>query len=182
MKKFSLIIVLVFIIASLCACDETSISSDSNTKDMYADLLKEKAVTSPDFNYTHRDIDNNGTEELLIIENTTLTIYTSNSTVTKVGSHNFETGTYQLFYSENKSFPGLITLTVGGGMNHFGYITIKNNTLDIEKIYDEDYSGILTNSKDKIISYSENTELINEIQKAYQNNLMINLNSYKTKN
>ena len=178
MKKLLSAITIVAVIMSLCSCNNKT-SSDKN---LYDSFLSENYNDYPDLYYAYHDIDGNGTDELLISDNTTLTVYTVKNYVTEIGTHDFLTGTFQLFYSNNKDYPGIICFTAGGGMNHFSYIAVKDGALNIEKIYDEDYSGILTDSENKIIPYSENENLIKEIQKSYQNNLKIQFKAYKVKN
>ena len=174
MKKLLSVITIVAVLMALCSCNNKT-SSDKN---LYDSFLSENYNDSPDSYYAYHDIDGNGTDELLISDNTTLTVYTVKNYVTEIGTHDFSTGTFQFFYSNNKDYPGIICFTAGGGMNRFSYITVKDGILNIEKIYDEDYSGILTDSENKIIPYSENDELINEIQKAYHTNLKLDFLPY----
>lgn len=191
MKKIVYLLAVFAMLFSVVGCNNDIIPKNSNNlktekslnepisiEDKYIRFLSDNYKDAVNLNYTYRDIDNNGTEELLIIENTTLTVYTASPSVTKIGMHDFITGTYQLLYSENKTFPGLIVLTVGGGTNHFDYITIQKNALSIKKIYDEDYSGISGSSDDKITLHSDNKELINAAQNAYKNNLRLNFFPY----
>lgn len=119
-----------------------------------------------------KDLDNNGIPELIISKNgTSITIYTLNSKIIEAGKHNFETGTARLFYSDNPSYPGIFFYFAGGGMNHHGYISIRNNKLIYEELWNEDYSGIskeLKISRKRIEELSSDRSLINESRKVYK--------------
>lgn len=54
-------------------------------------------------------------------------------------------------------------------MNHFGYMTIKNDEVYLEEIWSEDYSGISDNNN-KIIEISDNKKIIKESKKLYEDN------------
>ena len=121
--------------------------------------------------YFIKDIDNNGTEELIIHQNTGIEIYTHGDSVKKVGTHDFITGTVQFYHINNKKYPGIVFVTIGGGKEHFGYIAITNGVLTFQQIFDNDFAMISGKKED--VFYTDNEELIALSKKAYQEDCYI---------
>lgn len=141
-------------------------SKDTSTVKSYDELLEELKKSEKDIHYTYKDIDGNGTDELLIHENTALTVYTLENGVKMVGQYDFVTGTLRLLYSDDPNFPGIFYFTVGGGKDHYGYLTIKDDSLNFEKLWEYEYSA----DPVKIYEISPNKELIEQSKAAYDNN------------
>lgn len=102
-----------------------------------------------------------------------ITVYTIDDTVVEVGDHNLVTGTTRLLFSDNPSYPGIFSLFVSGGLEHYGYITIKDKNLIYEELWNEDYSGVsneLGLERERIEEISGNKQLIEESRKAYEEN------------
>ena len=128
----------------------------------YADFLN-GYVTDTSVLYFTKDIDGNGTEELIVDQNTAMEVYTYQGTVKKVGAHDFITGTLLLHHTKDNKYPGIVYVTVGGGKNHFGYITITDGALRVIQAFDESY-GIDSGTTE----YTEDKDLIAAAKKAYQ--------------
>ena len=137
--------------------------------------LYDNKSSNEELDFSTKDLDNNGIPELVIAKHgVNITVYTFNDTaVVEVGNHNFETGTTRLFFSDNSSYPGIFFYFVDGGLDHYGYITIKENKLVYEELWNEDYSGIskeLGISRKRIEEFSADKQLIKESRKVYKEN------------
>ncbi len=152
------VICLIFLLAG---CGEKSVTES------YTEYLKNFADSSSEVYYLIRDIDNDGTKDLILSNNASLTIYTYTDSVKEVGSYDFITGTVQYLYSDNKDFPGIFYTTTGGGYNHYGYLTVKDGKVITEDLWKEDFSGI-SGEKNKIEDLSENKALIDESKSVSQ--------------
>ena len=165
MKKLVIIICLLF---SVTACSQPS-------EAVYQDFLGTLS-SQRDVYYSVKDVDGNGGDELLILDNTTLCVYTFENGVRLVGEHDFVTATCRFFYSDNKKFPGVFYFTVGGGANHYGYMTIKDNTLVLESLWQENYA---TETDKGIQELCSDKDLISESKSLYENNRDINFKKIK---
>lgn len=163
------IICLVFLLAG---CGEKSVT------EIYTDYLKNFADSSFEVHYLIRDIDNDGTPDLILPDNTSLKIYTYTDSVKEVGSYDFVTGTVQYLYSDNKDFSGIFYVTAGGGYNHYGYLTVKDGKVTTEDLWEEDFSGI-SGEKNKIEDLSENRALVAESKAVSQKEQKINFEIMK---
>lgn len=123
-------------------------------------------VTNTSVLYSTKNIDGNGTEELILVQNTVLEVYTYEGTVRKVGAHDFITGTLLLYHTNDNKYPGMVYVTVGGGKNHFGYITITDGALSVQQVFDDDYG--MTSGKKEDVFYTQDEDLIALCKKAYQ--------------
>ena len=94
--------------------------TEAETDEEYREYLKNFADSSSEVYYLIRDIDNDGTKDLILSNKASLTIYTYTDSVKEVGSYDFITGTVRYLYSDNKDFPGIFYTTTGGGYNHCG--------------------------------------------------------------
>ena len=43
-------------------------------------------------------------------------------------------------------YPGIFYFTVGGGANHYGYMSIKNQKLSFEDLWEENYASESTDT------------------------------------
>lgn len=120
-----------------------------------------------------KDLDGKDVPELLVREETKLTIYTFTDKAEKIESHDWVTGTTRLLYSNNSSYPGIFYFYVSGGLNHYGYMNIEDGKLKYEELWNEDYSGIskeIGEKRDRIKELSKDKKLILESQKVYDEN------------
>lgn len=136
--------------------------------------LFEKKSSKTTFQFLIKDLDDNGIPELIIQKNgVNITVYTFHSEVIKVGHHDFKSGTTRFLYSDQSSYPGIFTFGVGGGCEWYGYISIQNDKMQIEKLWNKDFSGIsklLGKKRDKIEETSSDKQLIKESKRAYKGN------------
>lgn len=133
-------------------------------KEAYAKFLNE---FQEDSKYTHSqfswwDLDNNDIPELIIeqanIDGGILTVYSYDGNAYEVGNYsNSKIGVSGLRFSNNPEFPGLFTLWWGGGVEHYGYLTVNNRELIYEDLWYMD--GLKESYKNEI---SDNKKLINE--------------------
>lgn len=158
----------------------TEISGMVDAQSAYIAFLKSFYEKDPSKNtnsFYFRDLDNNGVQELILrLSGTKIKVYTFDGRVTEIGSRDFMTGTLRLLFSENPAYPGILYFTVSGGLKQYGYLTIKDNALTYEKLWDEDYTGryIEEESRDRIVEYSSDKQLIEESRISYQENKDIN--------
>ena len=169
MKKVCCFLLSIFMIASITGCNQDKITMS------YTDFINQLKNGQNEILYLIKDIDNNGIEDLIILNNTQITIYTYTNEIISVGKRDFSTGTVRFFYSDQTDFPGIFYFTASGGMNHYGYLTIKNEQLSIEELWTEDYSGI-SGQKNKITKISKNNNLIQESKKVCENNKELSFN------
>jgi len=135
------------------------------TTDAYKAFL-DGYVTDTSVLYFTKDIDNNGTEELFIRQNTAIEVYTYEGAVKKVGTHDFITGTLLLHHTNDKKYPGIVYVTVGGGKEHVGYITITDGALSVKQTFDEDY-GMISGKKEDVF-YTDDEYLVAISRKVYE--------------
>ncbi len=82
------------------------------------------------------------------------------------------TGSTRLMYSGDPSYPGIFTFSVGGGQEHYGYMTIRDGRLTEQKLWQNDYSGISKKpGKDwqPIKELSSDKSLIRESGRVFKN-------------
>lgn len=173
MKK----IVLFLLVCLLC----TSACTKAGTKPLYDDFIRELAGNSREVYYSVKDIDGDRTEDLIVLRNTALSVYTYTDEVMLVGEHDFMTGTVRFFYSDKEEFPGIFYFTVGGGLNHYGYMTVQNGALHLEQLWDEDYSGA-TDWEDHVAEFSDDKALIQQSKALYEadKDIVFSLSSHHT--
>lgn len=176
MKKL-LVYFSVLAIFLISGCGKTESTLKEEGKVDYTTFLSglyDNKSSSEELYFSIRDLDNNGIPELVIERNgVNITVYTYNYTVVEVGNHDFASGTTRLFFTDNPSYPGIFFYFAGGGLDHYGYLTIKDNKLMYEELWNEDYSGIskeLGISREKIEEFSADKQIINESRKVYKEN------------
>lgn len=132
----------------------------------YVELMNDFYNQIPDFYYATQDIDGNGVKELIIQNNTTITVYTYDDSVNQLDSYDFVTGTVRLFASENPKYPGIFYYTVGGGCDHYSYMTLNNGSLGTTKLCEYYYSA----DEPYWNNISKDTEMIAEAKALYNEN------------
>jgi len=177
MKKLLVyLIILVIFLFSSCGKTERTLKEEGKVDytTFLSDLYDNK-YSNEELDFCIKDLDNNDIPELIIAKNgvNNITVYTYNDTVVEVGNHNFATGTTRLFFTDNSSYSGMFFYFASGGLDHYGYITIKDNKLMYEELWNEDYSGIskeLGISRERIEEFSVDKQLIDESRKVYKAN------------
>lgn len=182
MKKIVLFLMVVIILFVFTACNNTNASSDigyskNNLEEKYMEFLEQY----DEVYYTFKDIDGDSRKELIIMENTLITIYISDEkNIKKIGSYDFVTGTVRLLYSDDAaSYPGIFYYTVGGGIDHYGYLTIRDNKLVLENLWEENYAAESIDSQNRIKEISSDKELINASKESFKNDNDIDFITFK---
>lgn len=186
-KSGCILLSALILLIALTGCGKTDASSTNSTAsakeqtnsaqsgEAYQAFLKDLYDTSSekecaDTFYYIRDLDNNGVDELMTFhEGLEMTVYTYDNGVKKLDFHDFATGTTRLFCSEVPSYPGFFEFHVGGGLERYNYITLKNNALSFEKLWDDDFSDSYE-SRPKIVEYVTDQQMIAESKRLYQEN------------
>lgn len=150
------IAVVALIVASVCLLtDPLSKDGDDTLPQAYVDILEEKAQETGKASYIRIDMDGDEIRELITSEykNCAITVYTlvENEAV-KVGEHDFVTAAHRLLDCRTKDRFGLVAVTTGGGQNYYAHMTIKDGKLHFEKMFDDDFSGILNYAMTKYIT------------------------------
>ena len=186
-KSGCILLSALILLIALTGCGKTDASSTNSTAsaqgqtnsvqsgEAYQAFLKDLYDTSSETeraytSYYIRDLDNNGVDELMTFhEGLEMTVYTYDNGVKKLDFHDFATGTTRLFCSEVPSYPGFFEFHVGGGLEQYNYITLKNNALSFEKLWDDDFSDSYE-SRPKIVEYVTDQQMIAESKRLYQEN------------
>ena len=190
MKKHILFALSLILALSLFGCQKKQNENPQTTqpstynptipydyKKDYNELLADIYNNSSDKNnisYFIKDLDNNGVNELVTVRvGTEITVYTYKDKVYELGKNDFLTGTLQLFYTDDSAYPGIIYFTVGGGAEHYGYLTVKNDQLSFEKLWDNNYSNEENSGNNQIVEFTTDKKLIEKSKNAYSNNQTI---------
>lgn len=137
----------------------------SKTPSTYGNLMKSFNENVPEFYYHYKDIDGNGVYELLILENCALYIYTyDDNGVRQIGSHDFVTGTVRMFSSQNPKYPGIFYFTVGGGCDHYGYLTLNGDNIVTTPLCEYYYSA----DEPYWVDINDDKEMIAEAKALYK--------------
>ena len=146
---------------------------------------------SPHMYYFCRDIGDTEIPELFVYDyeddvavEDRLKVYTYRGEVKEIGRRGM-TGTTRLLYSEDPSCPGIFTFGVGGGLEYYGYITIRDGKYQEIDLWNEDYSGIskeLGKDRERIEETSSDQRLIRESKKVYKEDRDISIFKVKQKN
>ena len=140
------------------------------------DLYGNKYITESDIipgigqrliGFYYKDMDGDGVPELIVDQWPSITVYTFGGTVTEIGEYRYSTGTARFLGSNNPSYPGIFYFNLGGGLEYYSYITIKDNQLIREDLWNEDYSGWREN---RIEELSDDKALIRESKRVYDEN------------
>ncbi len=143
-------------------------------QEAYVVFLRDFSVfTDNEPSFSLRDIDNNGIPELIIVHedgkttDSVLTTYYYDGTVYKIGDYSdSKIGVAGLRISDNPMFPGLFTSWWGGGVEHYGYLTVRNERLSYEYLWYIDRTTEPPRQKE----ISNKKELINESINAHSSN------------
>ena len=121
--------------------------------------------------YTVKDLDANGIPELIIHKGTELTVYSYDQGIKRFGSYDFVTGTTVLLVSEQSDYPGIFYYWVGGGLEHYGYVSLMGQQIHTEELWNEDFTGITKEwrtDRGTILEISKDPDLIRESKRVYQ--------------
>lgn len=182
-KKMRIVLLMLLAISMLFGCQNKqnqssdTTSANANVQEAYRNFLLELYEQDSATNtnsFLIRDLDGDGVEELIYRHKALeVTFYTYDNGIKKIDYHDFQTGTTRLFVSDNPAYPGFFEFHVGGGLERYNYITIKDNALIFEKLWDDDFSEIrfaASLNRDKIVEYTTDKQMIAESKKLYQEN------------
>lgn len=145
--------------------------NDSTVINAYYQFMNNFYEENQDFYYAIKEIDGNDIKELIIKNNTAITVYTYEEDIKQLGSYDFVTGTVRLFASEKEKHPGIFYFTVGGSCEHYSYLTIKNGAIVTEKLAEDHYAAEeLGYDKRTWVDISEDKEKIEEAKQLYKSN------------
>lgn len=191
-----LITILMITMLLFIGCEKNNNTPDKSWEVAYKEFLKELYIDSFEnkdsdiyknenyylyeddpyeiIQFALKDLDNNGIPELIITKyGPNLTVYSYKEKVVEVGAAEFGTGTTRLLFSGNPSYSGIFSFLVGGGYEHYGYLSFSDNKLHNEELWNDDYSGIskeLDKKRNKIEELSDDKLLIEESKVVYENN------------
>ncbi len=167
---------------------ENTSGTFSSPEDAYAQKLQDiKKSTSAEtlsnyFRYFYLDIDGNSIQELCITQDTQLTVYTFlDNQLYEVGSHDFSSGTLRLADSQKTEYPGIFYFLTTGGREIYGYLSVRDNTLSLERLWDNNFGFELDESGNlveigrpgKATEYTDDKAIIAESKALYENNAKI---------
>ena len=164
MKKLAVLVLLLVFLLSGCRGTSTPDAT------LYNNFLADLKAQQSDLYYYTKDIDGNGVADLIILENTKLSVYTYEKSVMLIGEQDFFTGTVRFFSSDNPDYSGVFYFTVGGGAEHYGYMTVEDKKLSFEDLWEENYATEPQDSENRIKELSPDKDLISESKRLYDNN------------
>lgn len=120
------------------------------------------------YEFALRDLDNNGIPELLVVlsneDGGILTVYSYNGEIYKMGDYSdSKIGISAFVVPANPELRGLFNLWWGGGVEHYGYLFVKDGNLTYEELYYIDRTG----DTPEQVNISNNTELIDRASKDF---------------
>ena len=135
----------------------------------YAELLKAAYDEEIGLRHVFRDLNGDGNEELLLLQNgTKLIVYTLGINGTQlVVEDEFHTGTSRFLDSGDAAYPGLFYFCVGGGKNQCYYLTsnaVTNGQFALTPVWTEEVDKEGTYTR-----LTEDEKLYDLSRKAYQN-------------
>ncbi|MGI6247985.1 MAG: hypothetical protein ACOYJX_01070 [Acutalibacteraceae bacterium] len=138
----------------------------------YSEFLKEFSLSNNKVaSFALRDLDGSGVPELIIIQedenalNSVLTAYSYDGNVNKIGDFANESTSFAEGFrlSKKTMFPGLFESWHGGGVEHYGYLSLKDGKLIHEDLWYCDRTKEPPHQE----VISEDKQLVNESIEAY---------------
>lgn len=135
-------------------------------QEAYTDFLNK--VGKEDTTFSLIDLDKDGTPELLIIGKDknigVLSAYAYNNSVVKLGDYyDSKIGVSALRVSKKADFPGMFTMTWGGGFESYGYLSVRDGKLTLQRLWVTDRTGDTPVN----VEVSDNHELVKESMNAF---------------
>lgn len=167
-KLISCFTIVLLITCIFTACGGTN---ELAFKEPYIEFLHYYESECTISNYAFKDLDNNGTPEIIIINSnsyaleTVVEVYTFTTEVVKLGEYSNPTGKSLngFRYSNNSKFPGIFEYYWGYGVDHYRYIYVKDGKVLYEELWNE-YHNLEPKFYEKV---SSNNELIKEAESIY---------------
>lgn len=163
MRRLAILLAMAVLSATLLtACG----GKKNDCPEAYAAVLESLYDAEQDKSYAVKDIDGDGMEELLVLDATmAVTVY---NTTGMIGSHTFSTESLRLLDTENAAYPGVICFTVGSGLHHYQYLTVREGKMVVEMLWQFNYSGISAFGSNSTREYSEDKQLMEAARLAYE--------------
>ncbi|MBQ6848900.1 MAG: hypothetical protein IJN76_02470 [Clostridia bacterium] len=163
---------LYFINGDSTTTDDFS-EADGNYVD-YADLLKTK-YSHQEIEYALRDLNADGREELLVLEQgTTLSVYTKKTGYTQLlVEQDFVSGTSRFLMTGDAAYPGLIYFCVGGGRDRYYYLSldkVEDRQFIFTELWTDNYAFAEEGEEGRVTILSNDAKLVELSRVAYQNN------------
>lgn len=131
--------------------------------------------TQKDIGFCIKDIDGDGSQELITFLHPTLTVYTFDGTVKVLGKLELVSGTNRFLAAEG--YFCIVNYSVGGGRDHYAYITVKDGNLVEELLFKYNFSGIESVPENEI--FTKDKVLCEAAKKAVMQNQDIKFASLK---
>ncbi|MDR1805970.1 MAG: hypothetical protein LBQ80_04270 [Clostridium sp.] len=195
LKKWHILLLLVLFVCTFFACEHIPTTpnnvlpkseiSTMNTifskKEAFALILRRSGEANwGSIYYCEKDLDNDGVTELITSNGYQQVFYAfANNQIIKLGAYEFID--QNPFFSNNKKYPGIFLFNVGGGLERYRYLSLSNNKISVEYLWDEDFSGYFVEHKERtqrIIEYTKNKDLIAESKNAVANENILNFLIY----
>ena len=147
--------------------------ADGNYVD-YADLLKTK-YSHQEIEYALRDLNADGREELLVLEQgTTLSVYAKKTGYTQLlVEQDFVSGTSRFLMTGDAAYPGLIYFCVGGGKDRYYYLSldkVEDRQFIFTELWTDNYAFAEEGEEGRVTILSNDAKLVELSRVAYQNN------------
>ena len=157
---------------SVTTPQENTATPDPDTSELrsiYQDYLRTSWEDKDTSGYAFRDIDNDGTEELLVCsKGTEIIVFRYQTTVQEIGRYDYQTGTTRFLATDD--YPGIFCFYVGGGNNSYDYISVENGTLKRELLWQDRFAWKDEGDPEREVYYTEDTAIISASKKAYAEN------------
>ena len=145
----TLVILLTFILNKKTFENGESIEQTVNTYMKAYESYLRSFPELHDYEYSGvalRDLDKNGVPELIIVQvdeaDGILKVYSYDNRVYKIGEYSDpKIGISGIRISENPEFPGLFNQWWGGGVEHYGYLEVREKQLIYEDLWYMDRTG-----------------------------------------
>ena len=164
-----------------------SIESTENTYMKAYESYLRSFPELPDYEYSgvaFRDLDKNGVPELIIVQvdvvDGILKVYSYDNCVYKIGEYSDpKVGISAIRISENPEFPGLFHQWWGGGVEHYGYLEVREKRLIYEDLWYMDRTGAApyqsqVSNKEALIRESMNLFSDNDDESNILDTVLIN--------
>lgn len=178
-RLVALVLTLVFCLTSVCSCALFEFD-DNSVRMEYREFVKSLGLPDDNAYYGMMNIDFKGAEELFVINDGLINIYTYRKQgiphIKNIGE--LECNFFNsMFCSQNEKFPGVFVRTTHRGLETYSYISVKNRKVKIEKLWDEDVNGYYE-ERPKVMAYSNDKKLIEYAKTVYKDEN--NFNWYPT--
>lgn len=178
-KTLALILLALVLVLVFCACapEKKEVYNERAGK-VFREFVIQKHEEVGHTRFLIRDIDGDGTDELLTMNREGYSIYGYNERASKgedkiirLGNRIKSITSDRFFFSDKEKYPGVFVYS-GQAVKTYTYLTLKNDKMICQKLWDDDSIG-LYEERDRIVEYTQDKELIKEAQRLYDKNMDI---------